>query len=203
MRLGQGEYVHSALVLEREQFFYSIFEVEPESRTLLDDVRGLPLRDTLLEWEEYSNRAAQTAAAWVKRWHLLDEWCARMAEEFFVLGNAFYLPPRSTGRSFRFERPFYWHRGTSTRAAAEAAARAVFEYTMRDSFDNEERQARAEGLEKAPKRNPEHYRWLARYQCKGESTVSIWKSLNGDRRTYEAVKKAIRETAVEIGLTRR
>jgi hypothetical protein len=74
-----------------------------------------------------------------------------------------------------------------------------------------EAEATAQGFKKTiAKRNPEHCLWLARYQIKGERISDIWHSKlkNGKRRnkgeiTYNAVDKAIRDSARAIGLTLR
>ena len=69
---------------------------------------------------------------------------------------------------------------------------------------NDNIKKRAARFDKTPeKRNPEHYHWLALNQIKGKSAAAIADSLNnGDRRSREAVKKAIRELRKELGLTR-
>jgi hypothetical protein len=95
-------------------------------------------------------------------------------------------------------KPFEFHAKWWDRDTARARFEKEFNQYLNDIKN------RASHFGQAPeKRNPEHYRWLARYQVKGESTVAIWQSLNNDDRRYAAVKKAIRETAMEIGLSRR
>ena len=97
-----------------------------------------------------------------------------------------------------------------TRAKFEARVRDYWTY-LRESFEQrlrtycDEREAamRSKGLKEAPAKNgDDHFRWLARYQCGGESTSAIAKT-KGAVRDRTTVVEAVHATAKIIGLTLR
>jgi hypothetical protein len=102
-----------------------------------------------------------------------------------------------------------WDVTTTTRSNYEAEARAAFERQLRFYCNLLEEDARRARFEQTPeKRNPDHYRWLARNYCLGETPAHLWRSLlrnpkrrHPDEPTRRAVEKAIHDTARVLGLS--
>lgn len=92
-----------------------------------------------------------------------------------------------------------WDPYTETRAAAEERITAEVAWQVRREFDAIEAGRRAAGQHLAPikRTGREHFRWLARYQVRGESYAAIARAVCRERQT---VKEAIQETALLIGL---
>jgi hypothetical protein len=212
-----GKYEHVTGWDARWNFLLAVFDEAPRCRFELTVLAccscpKVKFNDPLLEGIRSQIRQ------WGHRWHLTDWWCLEYALIWVLIirYTSPFLPdtdpsPWETARNspsdgippFRFECPG-WNRIGQSRYEHEAMVRQRFERDLREYYDDADRQALAEGLAPVPeKRCPEHYHWLARNQVRGDSIVTICESLNGNRRSYEAVKKAIRETRKELGLTRR
>jgi hypothetical protein len=161
---------------------------------------------------------------WGHLWQLNDEWCFEYAL-MWVLLYRHYSPSFSDADpetwaaaqnspnrapSIHFECPG-WDCTSETRQEFEARVLKYAEQALREDRDGADRKARAVGLELvSEKRNPEHFNWLARYQCRNESVAKIWKSLLKNPRkrgpgepSRQSVRQAIERTATEIGLTLR
>jgi len=209
LRLGRGEYTASARDLEREEFIEAIFKVVPESGTLMDEALNLlsDRRDTPFVWDEFRERITQTAVAWAKRWHLLDDWCVRIAVELCSVRSARDDWLERWFRPLYFEYPAPSTTGY-TRAKFRQAVHARLDQILDKYCDDLERWADARFDKMPDKRSAAHFAWLARHVAGGESMPDIWRSLlqNHKRRSpgelsRQAVVKAIEQTAADIGLT--
>lgn len=210
----RGEYLDEAVRWWRLYFLHVVFELEPESyQSLMAPMAEVPDEPTDdFDGEAFLDRFFPHLLLWQLRYHLTDPWCGDVVFDLAFLGRlgdkciAPKLDPSQLKQEYgltplRFELRT-WDFTDSTRETFEAQARAAFEQALHDYCDDAERKARDLNFERVPeKRNPEHFRWLARYQVKGESAGDIWRSLNGDSRSRRAVEKAIRDTASDIGLT--
>lgn len=209
----------------RTVFLSAVFEVECKAKLslmeLLPDCPEGHYRDI------HSRKFAsirRKLRGWAQRWHLTDRWCRNTAlglllflryhaamerpQEFTWKGTApdVMKPAIPLCPEFSFLVRPGWDVLAMTRDAFEAKVRGAFQEALKEYCDRREVAARAHGLQKAPaeKRTLEHYRWLARYQVKGESFADIWRSLpQGDDRDRRAVEVAIHRTADEVGLTLR
>jgi hypothetical protein len=134
----------------------------------------------------------------------LDGWLAEQARDGAVPSFHKDLTTGLVQASFPFEHPA-WDPTMDTRTEFEKSAKDLFQKSLGAYCDLVEAAAIDQGLRKTrSKRTPEHYRWLARFQVKGESPADIWRSLpTGDSRSRRAVEKAIQEAARDIGLTLR
>jgi hypothetical protein len=122
-------------------------------------------------------------------------WCREMALQIKLTGKPFGFSEKID------EQPEYDAPNVTTTTYAEYEAQIIDQ--CRQAWGRAVSRARALGAEKTPaKRTPEHYEWLARYQCGNKSMRDIWRDLP-DQRKYDAVKRAIERAATEIDLTLR
>lgn len=93
----------------------------------------------------------------------------------------------------------FWNPHAETRAAATGRILAGFTRQMHDQLDKVEAAARDLGAKPTPSKRTgaEHFRWLVRYQVKGESLTEIARDACKEKQT---VAEAVHETAALIGL---
>ncbi len=157
--------------------------------------------------------------AWAKRWNLTDPWCRALvrdtarwdATDRDARGWEFEVQGIFVG-SFPFKTeplllpgPFYLDLTYLKRSDFKGLVLKKVAHAVDEYCDRTEAAARAAGLKRAPrKRGLEHFDWLARYQVKGESFVSIARNpgykFKGGRQT---VHKAITQLAKYLELTLR
>jgi hypothetical protein len=171
---------------------------------------------------EPARRFCQSLEDWARRWNLFDTWCLDLAFLQILTpgrrraGLGWHL---GGGDRFRDVEPLSaplpfraWEPTVQTRPGYEADMRRAFRKLRRPAFDqllaeycdDVERRATKAGLVKLPtKREPIHYRWLARFQV-GEDFEAIAQD-SGDSvaRSEAAIERAVRRTAKFIGLTLR
>jgi hypothetical protein len=217
VKLGWGEYGPEPLAVRRRYFLAVVFEIEPQSLSELTD----PLfyaddsEDDPVNVFRLADALCKHLAAWQRRWHLADQWCFETALTFLRShdhsSGAMAHALLCLSEWFKEFAQFCGVVSCDTRPELEALTWdpsritwANFEQELSAYRNRIEASVSAQGFEKTPdKRNPEHHRWLARYQVKGKSVADIWRSLNGDNRTSRAVEKAVQDTADDIGLTLR
>jgi hypothetical protein len=166
---------------------------------------GKTPRDIIIELEIFTSRLNEYINELAARWHLTDNWCWQLLFQIAMFGQPVRHFAKIEKSSFQFEDEG-WDYTTVPYAQFEDRILAQVKQKLSEYRINAENEAAAHGLPKTTeKRERVHYRWLARYQVKGESATDIWGSLqNGEKRaTPRAIQKAIHDTAESIGLTLR
>ena len=196
MKLAGEHTYRSTIELKRDEFFWAVLVEVPQAGR---------------EFYAMDEPDESEFLKWCERWKLPGDWYLGMIKLFYpedyiaALADCISKPGFPSLPRIKISFPG-WLNIFETRAEHKAKFLAYCERKIDVYYAWTERRACAQGATKRPPaRIAEHFRWLARYYVLGESTVHIWKSLNNGnkRRSYEAVKKSIRETAMEIGLSLR
>jgi hypothetical protein len=163
--------------------------------------------------------ARKALEPWGREHNLSDAWCIewivdnklrdRQAQERGAVGVTIgmWVAPAPL-KPIRFDLDLEgWRPEDEGRADFVHRSRAQFEPMLAQYCKKVEGLAIGAGYVLVPNRPQveEHLAWLARHQVRHEAPAEIWKSLKAEHRnrSRRAVEKAIRETALLIGLTLR